>query len=75
MKYYNGMGKNVTGYVSDLEKTIEELKAKLRLIESKQAVAVEPEEEVVMTLQTEEIEKLKESPKPKKRVKKVADTA
>jgi hypothetical protein len=62
LKYYDGMGKDVTDYVLKLEQRVAELEAKSTLITE---VASEPVDVGIM----------EEEPKPKKRkVTKLADT-
>ena len=56
MKYYDGMGRDVTEYVTGLEKQLEELKAKLPT-----------EEKPVETVEPEEVGFLEDVPKPKTR--------
>ena len=68
MKYYDGMGRDVTAYVAKLEKTVEELKAQISV--------TEPTEEPIQSSEAlENVEVMENVAKPKtvRRKRKVAN--
>lgn len=69
MKYYDGMGRDVTAYVAKLEKTVEELKAQISV--------TKPTEEPIQSSEAalENVEVMENVAKPKtvRRKRKVAN--
>lgn len=82
MKYYDGMGRDVSDYVAGLEQTIAELKAKLELapkastlnLASPEIVGnVKTVEDRVMDSMQAPKEETVVTPKPRRRTEQVAD--
>jgi len=67
MKYYDGMGRDVSDYVAGLEATVAELKAKLELAPKASTLNL-TSPDIVGSVETVA------TPKPRRRTEQVADT-